>query len=115
MAFVIRKDIRLPGNNYIGRQIYFVTVCCEGRVPFFSPPDHCKIAIEALKRVSDSMHFLIHAYCIMPDHTYILAEGSTPDANLGPMETVNRLFTSGGKRDTYLAAAFLRLRVTKGN
>jgi putative transposase len=28
------------------------------------------------------MHFLIHAYCIMPDHTYILAEGSTPDANL---------------------------------
>jgi putative transposase len=82
MPFVIRKDIRLPDNNYIGGRIYFVTVCCECRVPFFRPPDHCKIAIEALKRVSDSMHFLIHAYCIMPDHTHILAEGSAPDANL---------------------------------
>jgi REP element-mobilizing transposase RayT len=82
MPFVIRKDIDLPGDNYIGQRIYFVTVCCEGRVPFFSPPYRCKIAIEALKRVSDSMHFLVHAYCVMPDHTHILAEGNAPDASL---------------------------------
>jgi len=28
------------------------------------------------------MRFLIHAYCITPDHPNMLAEGTTPGANL---------------------------------
>jgi putative transposase len=28
------------------------------------------------------MHFLIYAYCIMPDHAHMLAEGTTPGGNL---------------------------------
>jgi putative transposase len=99
MVFVIRKDmctsvdgpcqsygckcqIRLPSDHYVGQRIYFVTICCEGRSSFFGPPDLCKTAIEVLRRVSVSMHFMIHAYCIMPDHRHILAEGSTPGSNL---------------------------------
>jgi REP element-mobilizing transposase RayT len=82
MPFVIRKNIRLPSDHYIGQCVSFVTICCEDRLPIFRSPPRCQTAIEALKRVSDPMHFLVHAYCIMPDHSHILAEGNTPDANL---------------------------------
>jgi REP element-mobilizing transposase RayT len=51
-------------------------------VAFFEPRHRCHTAVEALKRVSGSMHFLIHAYCIMPDHAHMLAEGTTPGGNL---------------------------------
>jgi REP element-mobilizing transposase RayT len=82
MQSILRKDIRLPSDRYVGQRIYFVTICCENRVAFFEPPRRCHTAVEALKRVSGSMHFLIHVYCIMPDHTRLLAEGTSPDANL---------------------------------
>jgi putative transposase len=80
--FVLRKEIRLPADHYLGNSIYFVTICGDNRAAFFYPPHRFEIAIETLKRVSGSMHFLIHAYCIMPDHAHLLAEGSSPDANL---------------------------------
>jgi REP element-mobilizing transposase RayT len=109
VPFVIRKDIRLPSDHYVGQRIYFVTICCEGRAPFFSPAHRCKIAIEALERASDSMHFLAHAYCVMPDHTHILAEGNTSDANLVRFvahwkQSTGYLLRDEGL-DTYLAAA----------
>jgi putative transposase len=82
MAFAIRKQIGLSSVHYLGRRIYFVTICCEGRRAFFNRPNRCNIAVESLKRIADSMHFLIHAYCVMPDHSHILAEGRASDANL---------------------------------
>ena len=28
------------------------------------------------------MNFMVHAYCIMPDHVHFLVEGGAPDCNL---------------------------------
>ncbi len=77
-----RKEIRLPRDQYLGRKIYFVTICCEDRRPIFQDADRCKIAIDALKRVSESMHFLVHAFCFMPDHVHLLVEGQIAASNL---------------------------------
>jgi putative transposase len=77
-----RKEIRLPRDRYIGRKIYFVTICCQDRCPIFLGADRCKVAIEALKYVSESMGFLVHAYCLMPDHVHFLVEGQVASATL---------------------------------
>jgi putative transposase len=82
MLVPTRKDIRLSRDQYIGRQIYFVTICCEDGVPIFRDPDRCKTAIDTLKCVSDSMRFLTHAYCIMPDHIHLLVEAEIVTSDL---------------------------------
>jgi hypothetical protein len=48
MPFVIRKNIRLPSDHYIGQCVSFVTICCEDRLPIFRSPPRCQTAIEAL-------------------------------------------------------------------
>ena len=77
-----RKQIRLPPDEYIGRAIYFVTVCSQHRVPIFDQSWRCERAIEELKRVSSAARFLVHAFCIMPDHAHLLVEGQTSGSNL---------------------------------
>jgi putative transposase len=76
------KEIRLPRDQYIGRKIYFATLCCQDRFPIFRDAYRCKIAIDALKGVSGSMRFLVHAYCLMPDHLHLLVEGQLAGSNL---------------------------------
>ena len=82
MFIAPRKPIRLMPDQYIGRAIYFVTICSEGRRPIFNDADRCVIAREALWRVADGAAFLVHAFCFMPDHVHFLAEGETPGSNL---------------------------------
>ena len=82
MRFTARRPIRLPRDQYVGLQTYFVTICVENRVPIFKDPQRCNIAIDALKALSRSMHFRAHAYCFMPDHAHFLLEGRTPDSDL---------------------------------
>jgi REP element-mobilizing transposase RayT len=77
-----RKEIRLPRDQYVGRKIYFVTICCEERCPIFQDASRAKIAIDALTRVSESMRFLVHAYCLMPDHVHLLVEGRVGGSNV---------------------------------
>src|SRR2546430_17322675 len=71
-----RKEIRLLRDEYIGRKIYFSTICCEDRFPIFNDCGRAKIAVEALRRISESQKFLVHAFCIMPDHVHFLLEGA---------------------------------------
>ena len=70
-----RKDIRLSGQKYLGKQIYFVTICCDGRRQIFSEHWLANCLIENLLAAAVSHSFSIHAYCVMPDHVHILAEG----------------------------------------
>jgi putative transposase len=87
MNFSPQKNIRLPRDQYIGRRIYLVTVCCKGRRPVFALSRRCEIAIETLRTVSTAMHFLVHAYCIMPDHVHFLVEGATETSDLHALVT----------------------------
>ena len=77
-----RKQIRLPPNEYLGTGTSFVTICCENRLIIFENASRGNVAIEALRRVSQSMRFLVHAYCLMPDHVHFLVEGTAPGSDL---------------------------------
>ena len=77
-----RKQIRLPPDEYLGTAFTFVTICCEDRVPIFRDTKRCSVAIDSLRRTSTAMHFLVPAFCLMPDHAHFLVEGISPGSNL---------------------------------
>ena len=77
-----RKNIRLPPQNYIGRQAYFITICCDLRRPHLASAHVANRTIALLKECAASQFFFLHAYCAMPDHLHLLVEGSTTGANL---------------------------------
>jgi len=82
MTIVHRKGIRLSRREYVGRRIYFITICCEERVPIFKDANRATIAVEELKSVSRSMDVLVHAFCVMPDHVHVLVEGKVCTADI---------------------------------
>src|SRR5215471_4679135 len=82
MPLVPRKDIRLARNEYVGRRIYFVTVCSEKRFAIFQNPCRAKAAIESLDRISKATDILVHAFCVMPDHVHILVEGKNATSDV---------------------------------
>ena len=77
-----RKNIRLRPPRYLGRQIYFVTACFEGRRRYGANPRIADWLIASLRKHAARWKFLIHAYCIMPDHVHILACAAKDGCNL---------------------------------
>ena len=66
---------RLEGFSYVGKHQYFLTFCCRDRLTVFK--DH-RIAAQTLaqfRRTASLEQFSILAYCLMPDHAHLLAEG----------------------------------------
>jgi putative transposase len=70
-----RKRIRLPAPFCIGRRRYFVTACTQNRVSFFLSPSLAEQAVQSLKTAAARENFLLHAWCVMPDHLHTLVEG----------------------------------------
>lgn len=77
-----RKNIRLPANYYTGRRTYFLTLCFDNRQRFGASPRFTRWLIVRLQNHSEACRFFIHAYCIMPDHTHVLAAAASDDSNL---------------------------------
>jgi putative transposase len=77
-----RKNIRLPAEQYRGEKLYFVTPCFHRRRPYGTQPVLARWLIESLRKHADAKAFLIHAYCLMPDHLHFLAKGSNKDSDL---------------------------------
>lgn len=77
-----RKKIRLLKSRYLGKQIYFVTLCSEKRHPVFANESVGHWLATRLLDVAARERFLIHAYCIMPDHLHVLLEGSQESSDL---------------------------------
>ncbi len=88
-----RKNIRLGADAYLGRRLYFVTLCFHQRQRFGSNPRIASWLIKKLQSHSVKAGFLIHAYCIMPDHAHVLALGANGESNL-------RSFIENFKQDT---------------
>jgi len=76
------KNIRLPGNEYIGKNWIFITICCAHRRKFFTTSKICNWFLNALPLDAATCSFAIHAYCLMPDHVHLLLEGLQPPSNL---------------------------------
>jgi putative transposase len=77
-----RKNIRLPAERYLGRQIYFVTLCFHDRRRFGATVRLARWLVKGLQRHAAGCEFHVHAYCVMPDHMHVFAEGATGTSNL---------------------------------
>ncbi len=77
-----RKNIRLAPQNYLGYGIYFVTVCSHNRIPHFVDTSFGHVTVGHLISISTRHSFLLHAFCLMPDHLHFLCQGNSPKSNL---------------------------------
>jgi putative transposase len=77
-----RKNIRLQSENYRGRRLYFATLCFYERRPLGNNQRFASWLIGRLRVHAAANEFLVHAYCIMPDHMHLLAEGANDECNL---------------------------------
>jgi putative transposase len=78
----IHKPIRLKQFNYRGQKPYFVTICCFERHKVFLDTKLSAWVLSLLQSESVASFFVIHAYCVMPDHLHFLAEGTEPASDL---------------------------------
>src|SRR2546421_3215013 len=76
------KQLRLSRTDYIGRRAYFITICTENRAPSFSPERTGPWLLEKLFATASSFDFLLHAYCVMPDHLHWVSEGCKDTCDL---------------------------------
>ena len=79
-----QKRLRLSPQDYRGRRIFLVTLCCERRAAIFSDASEARRLVEHLIRMSAEHRYYLHAYCVMPDHVHFLCEGATADCDLLP-------------------------------
>lgn len=77
-----RKNIRLAPQNYLGYGSYFVTICTHLRTAQFSDTSYGRLVLGQLNSLSMRHSFLLHAFCLMPDHLHLLCEGNSPRSNL---------------------------------
>ena len=94
-----RTNIRLPGAHYLGRRLYFITLCFHTRRRFGTNSRIAEWLITRLKHQAAQWKFFIHAYCVMPDHVHILAAGASDESNA-------MVFVESFKQET--AVAFSR-------
>jgi putative transposase len=89
-----RKSNRLARSRYLGRNIYFVTVCCDGRRRVFCDSLTASSIVRNLKTVSESNSFLVHGYCVMPDHVHAVVEGARDESDLNEFVRVFKQVTA---------------------
>jgi len=75
------KNIRLSQTDYIGQRWFFLTLCCADRRKRFTSPQICNDFLSVLRPAATRYLFAIHAYCLMPDHVHLLAEGLQPQSD----------------------------------
>jgi putative transposase len=66
---------RLPGYDYCGPNIYFVTCTTHLRKPIFLNKRTVDTVIPVINDVSERMGFDILVFCFMPDHLHLLLGG----------------------------------------
>jgi putative transposase len=77
-----RKPIRLPAGYYLGKQIYFVTICTAERTTVFRSSECAKTASEILEEACAEESFGLYAFCFMPDHVHLELVGINGSAHL---------------------------------
>ena len=66
---------RHPAFPYIGIHRYFLTFCTHSRRRVFEDPDAVHLVRAHFVQAAAREQFGILAYCFMPDHVHLLAEG----------------------------------------
>jgi putative transposase len=76
------KNIRLHPENYVGKNWFFITLCCANRCKLFTTAKFCDWFLNILRRDAARHSFAVYAYCLMPDHVHLLLEGREPTSDL---------------------------------
>jgi putative transposase len=79
---VVSYPRHLPGFDYLGVYRYSLTFCTYHRRCHFTDAESVGLVLEHFVHTSITEHFAIPAYCFMPDHVHLLAEGSEDSADL---------------------------------
>jgi len=77
-----RTKIRLPAERYVGRQLYFVTLCFQNRRHLGRNAGIARWITDELRKHAAACEFFVHAYCVMPDHLHILVAGASETSNM---------------------------------
>lgn len=77
-----RRVIRLPRDRYVGASWFFLTICCHKRQTVLADGDKASRVENRLRTVAQAQDFLVHAWCIMPDHVHMLVKGASEGSNL---------------------------------
>lgn len=77
-----RRAIRLSRELYVGSAWFFVTICCHERQTVLADGDKASRVENRLRTVAQAQDFLVHAWCIMPDHVHMLVKGASEGSNL---------------------------------
>ena len=77
-----RKRIRTSPELYTGRGCYFLTVCTHGRAPVFANPPFARAICRHFLAAAAIDNFSLHAWCVMPDHVHLLAEGRAAECRV---------------------------------
>ena len=72
----------LSSFDYMGVHRYFLTFCTFDRRHHFVNADNVDLIRTHFAQRSAEEHFEIPAYCFMPDHIHLLAEGVQDDSDL---------------------------------
>lgn len=70
-----------PGHlktfDYTGLHRYSLTFCTDGRRRVFTSHEVVDLVVEQFRRTEREEQLAIVAYCFMPDHVHLLAEGQS--------------------------------------
>jgi putative transposase len=80
-----RNPNRLGAPAYVGRGLYFVTICTRGRRPVFQDPELVSTLLTELDQTCAQQNFSLYAYCFMPDHVRLELVGTDDQSNLPEM------------------------------
>ena len=73
---------RLDHECYVGRDIYFVTICTNRNHHAFVRPDTISGFLYEMYEAAGHTHHSVAAYCVMPDHVHMLLIGKKSDSDM---------------------------------
>jgi putative transposase len=81
-AMATRRPPRLTCFDYLGLYRYSLTCCTLERFAAFEDARAVSGVLSHLRQTAFRHGFALVAYCFMPDHLHVLAEGCREDASL---------------------------------
>ena len=96
MPEISRKNIRLQGYDYTKNGVYFITICCQNRMPLFEQSEVKKMVDLWLWKLEENyQHVVLDAYIVMPDPIhFILIKTEKDEIPLSRMMTWLKTMTT---------------------
>ena len=99
-----RRSIRLEGWDYATSCVYHVTLTTHGRGVFFNVPVRVGAFVDALRLQTARMHYMVYAFCVMPDHVHVLCQPNA-ERPISLISFVQQLKSGASRRLHLLGAA----------